>query len=324
MESPALPSFPHVTRPLHRLSSLGVNAASLETNGSGGLPDGPLSAGKGSNGGKRHSGEEARDAVPALANDRGMGAERERASGGLFHRAAVTAAAQAAQNNYQQQNQANMPMASVLADRRASDSGSFGYGGLPPPAFGAAAHASGRFSNSGSFAGARVGRGSASGWEHETVASRGGISSLSNSRRPSETGNMVGGSGVASRRGSEFGQQPFGGRTSEFGAGFGSRLASMDGSVFMFNDGDGNGGNGKVPFSVSRMIGAGPLLPLLPALYVAGFVLLELYCSAVHPLLLGTQLPFVPLMLTSMYCALGVGWVWLRLTWGFVTGRGYC
>lgn len=53
--------------------------------------------------------------------------------------------------------------------------------------------------------------------------------------------------------------------------------------------------------------------------YLAGFVLLELYCSVLHAAVWGERLPFLPLMLTSLYCALGVGWVWVRMLLGFIT-----
>lgn len=47
------------------------------------------------------------------------------------------------------------------------------------------------------------------------------------------------------------------------------------------------------------------------AFYLAGFVPLELCVSIVLPVLAGARLPFVPLMLTSIYCAFGI----LRATW---------
>lgn len=80
----------------------------------------------------------------------------------------------------------------------------------------------------------------------------------------------------------------------------------------------------KQPFSVSRLIGAGPLLPLLPALYCLGFVPLELYNSFMHYWIFGEDhMHFLPLMLTSLYCSLGVGWVWVRMLVSFLTGTGY-
>ena len=41
-------------------------------------------------------------------------------------------------------------------------------------------------------------------------------------------------------------------------------------------------------------------------LYLAGFVPLEMFCSFLHPLLVAPRMPFLPLMATSVYCALGV------------------
>lgn len=58
-------------------------------------------------------------------------------------------------------------------------------------------------------------------------------------------------------------------------------------------------------------------LPRIYRLYLAGFVALEFYCVLGHQALLGDRLPFVPLMLTSVYCALGVTWVWGWTAWWF-------
>ncbi|GAA5887754.1 hypothetical protein JCM16303_005068 [Sporobolomyces ruberrimus] len=92
----------------------------------------------------------------------------------------------------------------------------------------------------------------------------------------------------------------------------------------------------------------------LETLYLGGFVLLQIYVSILHPLLFpsspaypapvathcdssstlsnctsssttGTEsrivessMEFLPLMLTSVYCAVGICWSWLRLSWGFL------
>lgn len=58
----------------------------------------------------------------------------------------------------------------------------------------------------------------------------------------------------------------------------------------------------------------GRLLGCMETLYLCGLVPLELLCEVIYPLSPWQQsLPFVPLMLTSIYCALGVGYAWIRL-----------
>ena len=52
---------------------------------------------------------------------------------------------------------------------------------------------------------------------------------------------------------------------------------------------------------------------------LAVLALLELYCAALHPLVLPGLL-FLPLMLTSVLCALGLLWVWVDL-WVLCCGR---
>jgi alpha-1,3-glucosyltransferase len=51
-----------------------------------------------------------------------------------------------------------------------------------------------------------------------------------------------------------------------------------------------------------------PTVGLVPweSAYLFGFVGLELFCSFAHPMLLAPRLPFLPLMATSVYCAVGV------------------
>jgi alpha-1,3-glucosyltransferase len=53
-------------------------------------------------------------------------------------------------------------------------------------------------------------------------------------------------------------------------------------------------------------------------LYLLGFVILELYCM-LHERLWQGRKPFVPLMLVSLYCSLGVWSAWVRLLQAFVT-----
>jgi alpha-1,3-glucosyltransferase len=53
-------------------------------------------------------------------------------------------------------------------------------------------------------------------------------------------------------------------------------------------------------------------------LYLAGFVPLQLYTSLVHERAFGGTLAFLPLLMTSTYCAVGIVWSWLRLTVHYV------
>lgn len=46
--------------------------------------------------------------------------------------------------------------------------------------------------------------------------------------------------------------------------------------------------------------------------YLFGLLLVEIWGQFLHPYLLGEKLPFVPLLLISIYCALGImySWIW--------------
>lgn len=50
--------------------------------------------------------------------------------------------------------------------------------------------------------------------------------------------------------------------------------------------------------------------------YLVGLVVVETWGQLLHPLLFGDKLAFVPLMLISIYCGLGImySWIW-QLTW---------
>lgn len=53
-------------------------------------------------------------------------------------------------------------------------------------------------------------------------------------------------------------------------------------------------------------------LSRLELFYLVGLGALQIYCSAVHGLLgLQSSFPFLPLLLTSVYCALGVVYSWI-------------
>ncbi|GJS08452.1 probable dolichyl pyrophosphate Glc1Man9GlcNAc2 alpha-1,3-glucosyltransferase [Tanacetum coccineum] len=47
-------------------------------------------------------------------------------------------------------------------------------------------------------------------------------------------------------------------------------------------------------------------------IYLVGFVVVEVWGQFLHPLILGDRLPFLPLMLISFYCGLGMmySWIW--------------
>lgn len=50
--------------------------------------------------------------------------------------------------------------------------------------------------------------------------------------------------------------------------------------------------------------------------YLLGLLLVELWCQFLHPALLGSRLPFLRLMMISIYCAFGMmySWMW-QLHW---------
>lgn len=63
-----------------------------------------------------------------------------------------------------------------------------------------------------------------------------------------------------------------------------------------------------------------PLLSKLESVYVLCLVLLFTYENVIHPLLgWKDKYPFLPLMLTSVYCAMGVLYCWVKYYWHFIT-----
>lgn len=63
-----------------------------------------------------------------------------------------------------------------------------------------------------------------------------------------------------------------------------------------------------------------PGLTSCESLYLYGFMILCIYENALHPFLgLNKYLPFLPLMITSVYCALGVSYFWVYLYHYFLT-----
>ena len=66
-------------------------------------------------------------------------------------------------------------------------------------------------------------------------------------------------------------------------------------------------------FTQEGMHDGATMLSSFQKVYLLGFVPLELYCTAVHPVVFSTALPFLPLLLTSVYCAVGLSVCWVCL-----------
>lgn len=57
-----------------------------------------------------------------------------------------------------------------------------------------------------------------------------------------------------------------------------------------------------------------PLLGFFESIYIYGLCVCEIYCSILHRFMpFAEKLKFLPLMIMSVYCALGVSWAWLKL-----------
>lgn len=56
----------------------------------------------------------------------------------------------------------------------------------------------------------------------------------------------------------------------------------------------------------------GFVIGLIERIYLAGLVVVEIWGQFLHPLLFGDKFAFMPLMLISVYCALGImySWIW--------------
>lgn len=63
-----------------------------------------------------------------------------------------------------------------------------------------------------------------------------------------------------------------------------------------------------------------PLLSKLESMYIVCLIFLFIYENVIHTLLgWKDKYPFLPLMLTSVYCAIGVFYCWVKYYWHFIT-----
>ena len=67
-----------------------------------------------------------------------------------------------------------------------------------------------------------------------------------------------------------------------------------------------------------------PLLRWYENVYLCGLILLEIYKLFIHNALgFAVKFPFLPLLLTSVYCAFGIMWSWLLFYHSVLTESGY-
>lgn len=79
-------------------------------------------------------------------------------------------------------------------------------------------------------------------------------------------------------------------------------------------DGAGHGGSSSTSGAAIFRRRSEALLSAAERRYLVGLALLEGYCAFGHAAVAGRgRLPFLPLLLTSVYCAVGVLWAWARL-----------
>lgn len=69
------------------------------------------------------------------------------------------------------------------------------------------------------------------------------------------------------------------------------------------------GRNGNSGASVKK---GGFVIGWIESIYLFGLVVVEIWGQFLHPILLGDELAFAPLMLISVYCAFGImySWIW--------------
>lgn len=57
---------------------------------------------------------------------------------------------------------------------------------------------------------------------------------------------------------------------------------------------------------------------LVQTVFLGGIVVLEIYIQVFHKILFGEKLPFLPLLLVSSYCALGITSIWVKYSLEFL------
>ncbi|XP_046394545.1 probable dolichyl pyrophosphate Glc1Man9GlcNAc2 alpha-1,3-glucosyltransferase isoform X1 [Ischnura elegans] len=73
-------------------------------------------------------------------------------------------------------------------------------------------------------------------------------------------------------------------------------------------------------FHIPRKLSLVPFVSRLESLYLMGLLPLFLYENIFHVLMgFDKRYPFLPLMMTSSYCAIGITYCWLKYYWHFVT-----
>ncbi len=77
-------------------------------------------------------------------------------------------------------------------------------------------------------------------------------------------------------------------------------------------------------YSSSRNKENQPILRWYENIYLFGLIVLEIYNLFIHTALgLAVKFPFLPLLLTSVYCAVGILWSWLLFYHSVLTEDGY-
>ena len=63
----------------------------------------------------------------------------------------------------------------------------------------------------------------------------------------------------------------------------------------------------------SNSLDSKSLFTLSEASYLFGLIVIEIYQSCIHKLIFQNRLPFLPLMIISFYCSLGLHYAWLKM-----------